>query len=128
LAALDADQPDISCAISVEDDTPVNGLDRAVAENLLREDRSTMDLARALRRMRQDGGLTVRGIAERLPALSQRSVHEHLSLLVLHARGPDVAARREHLGSDALAPRPAHTGLPARTRSTPSGARAACHG
>ena len=80
LAAVDASLAELPCLIdSVDGDT--GGLDDALVENLLREDLSPLDEARAFRRLRE-GGLSARAIAQRV-GRSARFVRDRLALLDL---------------------------------------------
>ena len=90
LAAVDAGVAEVPCLIdNVDGET--GGLDDALVENLLREDLSPMDEARAFRRLRE-GGLAPRAIAQRV-GRSATFVRERLALLdlpeALHGRIED---------------------------------------
>jgi ParB/RepB/Spo0J family partition protein len=80
LAALEEQLAEVPCLVDAVD-PETDGLDDALVENLVREDLSPLDEARAFGRLRQ-GGLNVRGIAERIER-PQKFVRERLALLDL---------------------------------------------
>ncbi|HEY4280337.1 MAG TPA: ParB/RepB/Spo0J family partition protein [Conexibacter sp.] len=82
LAAVDAGVAVVPCLIDAVDGE-TDGLDDALVENLLREELSPMDEARAFRRLRE-GGLPARAIAQRV-GRSASFVRERLALLDLPA-------------------------------------------
>jgi ParB/RepB/Spo0J family partition protein len=80
LAAVDAGVAEVPCLIDAVDGE-TGGLDDALVENLLREDLSAFDEARAFRRLRE-GGLSARAIAQRV-GRSAKFVRERIALLEL---------------------------------------------
>ena len=72
-------------------DTGLDGLDLALVENIAREDLDAVEEARAFQRL-IDGGLTRKGVAERL-SIAQKRVTERLAVLelpqALHAKVAD---------------------------------------
>lgn len=83
LAACEAGLTEIPCVLDVPD-AETGGLVDALLENLVRDDLSPMDEARAFDRLREHG-LSVSGIAERV-SRTTKLVRERLQLLVLPAK------------------------------------------